>query len=254
MGARITVNLPGSTPDPKRVSELEKETLALENRIRELQVESSKYEGGLIKAMHESGIATARMSLEILKLEILKAKYGIHWFPSLGDKVADERQKRLQSKSAGGGEWRQQVSIAQPDDSQGASLLSPILSNKRFHKSDWRSGSYEDTITFDITWDTSGLRRPARAVKGVLVFADLFGEPKFRIRVTIDTPLTPGKALKQTGIGFKYNQFTTEHQWVRSTDLVNMTFQFETQEVLYQDGKAEKFSHYQGADGGREKR
>ncbi len=73
------------------------------------------------------------------------------------------------------------------------------------------------------------------------MLADLFGEPQFRIRTTIDTPLDPGKKFKQSGIGFKYNKFTQEHQWVRSTDLSNMTFRFEAQEILYQDGKVEKF-------------
>jgi len=241
-GAKITLTLTGTAPDPNRSVEIEKEMLSLKDRIAAQQAESAKYSGGLVKAMLESGIATSRLSLEMLNAEYLKAKYGIHWLPSLSDGGLDRGKKPDPIEPSAHGEWRQQVSIAEPEVDRAVTVLSPTLTNKRFHKSDWKNGSYEDAIWFDIAWDTSKLRQPARAVKGILVFADLFGEPKFKIRVTIDTPLTPGKTLKQLGLGFKFNQFTQEHQWVRSTDLVNMTFRFETQEVLYMDGTTEKFS------------
>ncbi len=96
-------------------------------------------------------------------------------------------------------------------------------------------------MLFDISWDTSKLRKPTRAVKGVLVFADLFGEPHFRIRITLDDPLKPGAKFGQTGQGFKYNQFLDDHHWVRSTDLANMNIRFEPEEVIYADGSREKF-------------
>jgi hypothetical protein len=54
-------------------------------------------------------------------------------------------------------------------------LLTPTLSNKRFQKSDFTNGIMEDAIWFDVDWDTSRLKRKTRAVKGVLVFGDIFG-------------------------------------------------------------------------------
>jgi hypothetical protein len=74
-------------------------------------------------------------------------------------------------------------------------------------------------------------------------FQDLFGEEKFRLGLTIDDPLKPGTKFNQKGLGFKYNEFMEEHQWVRSTDLKNMKVEFKTREVLYADGSSEKFQN-----------
>ena len=38
----------------------------------------------------------------------------------------------------------------------------------------------------DIEWDTSNLKRPTRAVKGVLHITDVFGDPQLSIKSTID--------------------------------------------------------------------
>ncbi|MDY0223168.1 MAG: DUF2939 domain-containing protein [Desulfobacterium sp.] len=116
-----------------------------------------------------------------------------------------------------------------------ASLIEPVLTNKRFQKSDFTNGIYEDAIWFDINWDTSKLQRKTRAIKGILVLGDIFGEPQFRINMTINDPLTPRKNYTQQGIGFDYNQFTDSHKWVRFTELKDMTFAFEAKDIIYAD-------------------
>lgn len=120
-------------------------------------------------------------------------------------------------------------------------LLVPTLTNKRFQESDWQRNIYEDAIWFDVSWDTSNLKKPTRAVKGVLIIGDLFGEPKLRLRWTINQPLTPGAGYSETSVGFEYNQFTDSHKWLRATDLKDMTFRFEVTDIIYQDGTQESF-------------
>jgi hypothetical protein len=115
-------------------------------------------------------------------------------------------------------------------------LLVPTLTNKRFQESDWQS-----TILFDISWDTSHLQKPTRAVKGTLVIGDIFGEPMLRIRWTINQPLTLGEDYAERGTGFEYNRFTDSQRWVRTTDLKDMTFRFEVTDIIYQDGTQEAF-------------
>lgn len=122
-------------------------------------------------------------------------------------------------------------------DTDSSSWIHPTLSNKKFQKSDFSRGIYEDAIWFDINWDTSGLKRKTRAVKGVLVIGDIFGEPQFRLNMTINDPLTPGKSYTQHGVGFDYNQFTDSHKWFRVTDLKDMTFGFEVKDIIYSDEK-----------------
>jgi len=233
-GAKITIALAGSAPNLARAAELESDMRALEQRIVAQEAESAKYSGGLVKGLLESGIATSRMSLEMLNTERLKAKYGIQWLPRLGE---GSEQKTPRKETAPAGAWEQEVT-SEP----AVALLHPTLSMKRFQASDYRAGVYEDVVLFDIDWDTTKLARPARAVKGVIVFADIFGESKFRIGLTIDNPLTPSRPYKQRGIGFKYNQFKDDHQWVRNTDLTNMKVRFEVMEVLYADGTTQKLS------------
>lgn len=116
-----------------------------------------------------------------------------------------------------------------------SSLIKPVLTHKRFQKSDFTKGVYEDAIWFDINWDTSQLKRKTRAIKGILILGDIFGEPKFRINMTINDPLTPGENYTQQGIGFDYNQFTKSHKWVRFTELKDMTFAFEAKDIIYAD-------------------
>jgi hypothetical protein len=120
-------------------------------------------------------------------------------------------------------------------------LLIPTLTKKRFQKSDFGHGIYEDAIWFDVSWDTSHLKKPTRAIKGVLILGDIFGESKLRLRWTINQPLTPGTSYTAKGVGFEYNQFIDSHKWVRATDLKDMTFQFEVTDIIFQDGTKEKF-------------
>jgi hypothetical protein len=115
-------------------------------------------------------------------------------------------------------------------------FVSPAISNKRFEKY-----TYEENIWFDITWDTSELKKPTRAIKGILIFADIFGESKFQIKKTINKPLSPNQPMKETGIGFEFNQFKDSHKWMLSNDLKDMTFKFDVQNIIYTDGTSESY-------------
>lgn len=120
-------------------------------------------------------------------------------------------------------------------------LLVPTLTNKRFQEPDWERRIYEDAIWFDVSWDTSNLQKPTRAIKGTLIIGDIFGESKLRLRWTINEPLTPGTGYTEKGVGFEYNQFTNSHKWLRTTDLKDMTFRFKATDIIYQDGTQETF-------------
>lgn len=115
-------------------------------------------------------------------------------------------------------------------------FVSPNITNKRFEKY-----KYEDNIWFDITWNASDLKKPTRAVKGILIFADIFGETKLQIKKTINEPLKPNSSMVEKGVGFKYNQFKDSHKWVLSTDLEDMTFRFDVKNIIYKDGSSESF-------------
>jgi len=236
-GAKVTIKLSASKPDPKRAAHIKEEIDSVKKEIVDKKAESAQYRGGLVKAMIESSIATMYNTVAMLETEYLKGKYGIYWIPSLRE------EKGATSEASAVEERRSPVTKRDKEkfDEKDKQLLIPTLTNKRFQESDFLRRIYEDAIWFDVSWDTSNLRKPTRAVKGILIIGDIFGEPKLHLRWTINDPLSPRKKHEQDAVGFEYNQFNSAHKWVRATELKDMTFRFEVTDIIYQDGSTEKF-------------
>ncbi len=222
-GAKIKVKLYETEPNPERASNLKSEIESIKTEIKAKEEEIAQYRGGLIKVTLMSSVATMNNTLAMLQNEYLKAKYGIYWMPD-----AKVNVKNTASPTP----------AKQPSKSTGAdiSILIPTITNKRF-----QTYKYDDNIWFDVTWNTDNLKKKTRAVKGVLIFADLFGEPKFMINYTVNDPLSPGKSHKESGVGFEYNQFKDAHKWMRASELKDMTFQFKVKSIIYADGTTEQF-------------
>lgn len=236
-GAKITMVVTATQPDADRVQRIDIDLRDAEAKIAAQRAESAKLSGGLLKVMQEATIATTQLSLETLRIEYLKAKHGIAWMPSQGEPQSQIKQTASAPPAAvpsSPSTWATEV------DRRSKAVLVPTLSNKRFRASDYKSGTYRDAILFDVVWDTSHLKQPVRAIKGVMVFADLFGEIKFRLRYTINKRLKPGERFRESQVGFEYNQFRESEQWVRGTDLEDMKIQFIVSEVIYQDGSVDK--------------
>ncbi|MGV2930743.1 hypothetical protein ACE3G8_06590 [Vreelandella venusta] len=121
-------------------------------------------------------------------------------------------------------------------------LIAVEVKNKRYDPENSALGKYEDHIWFDCYYTLSADSKPTRAVKGVLEFGDLFGEVKFRLNTTLNMPLNPSNTTAQEGIGFNYNQFMEEHQWMLGTALNDMTVNFRVLNAIYEDGSSESFA------------
>ncbi|MEP7012722.1 MAG: hypothetical protein ABJC13_20560 [Acidobacteriota bacterium] len=120
-----------------------------------------------------------------------------------------------------------------PDHSEAAAekiILVEIL-DKRFTKA-----GYEDFVAFDFRYTASGLDRPTRAVKGKMLFQDLFGETHLTLGWTIDKPLAPNETADELGSGLDYNQFMDDHKWARFTEKGDMKAVFRVQSIIYADG------------------
>ncbi len=122
------------------------------------------------------------------------------------------------------------------------SLIKVQLSGKRFQDASATRGVYEDAIWWDSEYTPTGLKKPTRAVKGVIEFADLFGEVKFGLKITLTNKLRPGRTLVETGDGFVYNQFRDSHKWMRATAFEDMKITFRVESIIYSDGTTEQFS------------
>jgi hypothetical protein len=110
-----------------------------------------------------------------------------------------------------------------------------LVTNKGFLASNYKSKIYEDSLHWDATFTLKGATKPTRAIKGSLVFMDLFDEPKLRVGWTINEPLQPNIAHTEKGSGIKYNQFTDSHQWLKTTELKDVKVRFVVDSIIYAD-------------------
>lgn len=117
------------------------------------------------------------------------------------------------------------------EDAPHNSIITPVLLKKEAQKKD-----FQEFIWMTIRWDTDKLPKATRAVKGVLHLTDAFGESQFRLNVTLDEPLEPGKPYVQEGTGFHYNQFISAHAWVRNASNEEIHPVFVPSSVIFADG------------------
>jgi hypothetical protein len=76
-GARITVVVNTTKPDAERAAELAKDIETQRGKVAQARAEADRYAGGLVQAMAETSVATARSTLALLEQQYFAAKYGL---------------------------------------------------------------------------------------------------------------------------------------------------------------------------------
>lgn len=119
-------------------------------------------------------------------------------------------------------------------------VIAAFVKSRQVIPADMNQGRFFDFMLFDIDYVLSNdVEGPATAAKGILQFADMFGEAKLNMEITIEGPLHPGAAISVTDEGFQLNEYDVSHKWMKDTDLKNMKFRFRTQQLLRPDGSIE---------------
>lgn len=124
-------------------------------------------------------------------------------------------------------------------NSRPTELLLAEIHGKRFQPANHNAGAFQDYVWFDCVFRLSESSKPTQAIKGTFEFCDIFGAPNFLIEYTMNDGLAPGRPHVVQGIGFEYNQFMADHQWVAATDLAHMKVRFRVAQVIYADGSSE---------------
>ena len=228
-GAKVSIETVATRADPERAKQLEEELTRQELKVSEAEAKAGLHSGGLVGAMAVMGAATERNSLAMLRQQYLIAKHGLA-SPQQGASAPNMPAQMADAPSV----W--EAAAASADQELREQILDATLLRKQYAKQD-----YQDYIFLDIAFNPKGLDKPARSIKGALIFTDLFGEQKFALRWTIEKPVAPGTVYTEKGSGFEYNQFTDSHQWVRSTEKDNMKVRFRVDNILYQDGTLRNF-------------
>jgi hypothetical protein len=237
-GTPVTVATTVTNPDQSLAKSLADEIMKQTITTEDADRKAAGYTGGLLGMMALMNAATERNTLAMLRQRFLVAKYGLAALPAVSPPKEDL------TSSASAAEAHPKIA-AIPEEPPAAKdpeiqlreqILDPILLGKKFTKQ-----NYQDYIFFDIKFDPKGLDRPARAIKGLLRFTDLFDEQKFALRWTIEKPIVPGTAYTEKGSGFEYNQFADDHQWILTTEKENMKVKFRVDSILYEDGTKRTF-------------
>lgn len=85
-GAKVTIVVPTSQPDPERAQALQRDIEIAKQQLIEAKANAAQYSGGLIAAISQSTVATQEQTLAMLEQQYLIAKYGL----SLTVKVSGE--------------------------------------------------------------------------------------------------------------------------------------------------------------------
>ncbi len=230
-GAKVTIVTAATKTDPDRAKQLEAELAKQDLKVSEAEAKASAYSGGLIGAMAMMSAATERNSLSMLRQQFLIAKYGLAAPPQGAATLTTTPHQTATPPAA---------RAAQPADASREDLRDQVLDVTLLRKQ-YAKQNYQDFIFLDVAFNAKGLDKPARAIKGVLKFTDLFGEQKFGLKWTIDKAIAPGSTYTENGSGFEFNQFTDSHRWVQATEKENMKLKFRIDSILYEDGTTRNF-------------
>ena len=115
-------------------------------------------------------------------------------------------------------------------------IITAKISNKISEKE-----GYKENIWFDIEWIPAKLKKPARIISGILEFYDLRGNIGFKLEKTFESIVYPTVPIKETEIGFTFDQSNDAHTWMKGTDIKYMILKFRVKNILYEDGEREDF-------------
>lgn len=158
----------------------------------------------------------------------------------------EPRVRELERQVAELAAWRKAQEGQHPAASgrreAGLGIIAATIGNKRFQALDYNKGINSDGLYWDTTYQLVGRDKPVRAIKGELVFADLFGEPRLRIAWTVNDPFTRERPLMERGKGIIFDSSNDNHVWLRAQKESDIKMSFAVRHILYQDGTAEVFN------------
>lgn len=133
---------------------------------------------------------------------------------------------------------RRQKSADEPTAPEvGSGTIAMELVSLSFHQSNQRNNwanDYRDWLAFSFRF-TNHLDVETRAVRGTVVFTDLFGEVWWRVGITVTDPMEPGETMNWEG-RIDFNSFEAAHRTARNTSLSDVSVHLENVEVVLHDG------------------
>ncbi len=106
--------------------------------------------------------------------------------------------------------------------------------DKGFRPANPLGGSFSAQINIKCVYQNNSTK-DIRAFRGKVRFTDLFGSEIFTTGLTISDPIAAGKKGNWDGV-IEYNQFVSQHQQLRNTELKDMKVIWLPESVIFADG------------------
>ena len=101
------------------------------------------------------------------------------------------------------------------------------------------ANDFSDWLSFSFNF-TNQLEKETRAVKGSVIFKDLFGDEWWRIGLALNDPIKPGATI--TWIGqIDYNGFISAHKTAKNSNPKNVIVEYLINKIIFQDGSQIEF-------------
>ena len=101
------------------------------------------------------------------------------------------------------------------------------------------ANDYSDWISMSFKF-TNNTDKDLKAMKGAVVFEDLFGEEWMRIGLTVNDPIPSKETFLWEGL-IDYNMFNDQHQKLRSSKVGDVVVSYDLSQILYSDGERVSF-------------
>jgi len=233
-GVNIKYDVKAINPDADKANQLKDELKKVNEKLAKSKIELENYGGGLMGAKKYSQIATREETAALLEQKYLILKYGLAMPIIRKIKEVPEEKSRMEDETE----------IVRNTSQKTASDISKEIIDVEMIKKYYKEKNYSEYMLFDMKLHAVGLDKPARTIKGILIFEDSLGELQLTVRWTINEPLGPGQTIEMNGSGFLYNKFKDSHVWVKDTDLKDMKVTFKVRDIVYQDGTSREFEIY----------
>ena len=204
---------------------LESEALRVTQEMESVQKEADQYTGGLIRVMKLSTVATCQQQLAMLDMKRCALLYDIPLFTFEGASVTPAVDSAVPTPSTETAKER----VVEID-----SMFEVKLLGKRIFEA-----NYSDNIGFNLLL-INHTKRDIKAVKGVLIFTDLFDSEILKIGITIEDNVPAGQSIKNNDYSLELNQFVSEHNRLKTIDIKNLRARLEVHGIIFKDGSTVK--------------
>lgn len=188
----------------------------------------------VIEELNKKGILDFDLYLNIKDEDLFNTKQRLEQL----EKTVLALQSQLEEKETNTNEvpkssftFNHELNNQERPPKQNSKFVRVELLDKKLLKAKPMSGQYEDKMFFQLKLHNLTAKH-MRAVKGDIVFSDLFGADIFRVSVTINQKISPQSSTDWAG-EMVYNQFMPDHVHFAGFKKPDLKVRLDDESIVY---------------------